>query len=186
MIDQTAVEISLSAATTEALEQELKDRSEALSRHQARFAQVRDELKRRRETKDEQPPMQVVTIESQQKADVDLNRTLALKVPEMEDQQAKLVVEAEIAKAAQREAEDRLALVIKHLPDKHDPKLKFSALEYGEHFICWPVPGDNSGHGGYLGTQRLFMKTGDLTASNGSGTESSMNANMNVIRITLK
>lgn len=54
-IDQTATEISLSVATTEALEQELKDRSEALSRHQARFAQVRDELKRRRETKDEQP-----------------------------------------------------------------------------------------------------------------------------------
>lgn len=116
-IDQTAAEISLSVATTEALEQELRDRSEALSRHQVRFALVRDELKRRRETKDEQPPMQVTTVESQQKVDADLNRTLTLKITEMEGQQAKLVVEAEIAKAAQREAEDRLALVAKTVRD---------------------------------------------------------------------
>lgn len=129
MIDQTAVEISLSVATTEALEQELKDRSEALSRHQARFTQVRDELKRRRETKDEQPPMQVTTVESKQKADADLSRTLALKVTEMEGQQAKLVVEAEIAKAAQREAEERLALIVKRLPTKREPMTRDAARE---------------------------------------------------------
>ncbi len=128
-IDQTATEIALNVATTEALEQELKDRSEALSRHQARFAQVRDELKRRRETKDEQPPMQVTTVESQQKADADLNQALALKVTEMEGQQAKLVVEAEIAKAAQREAEERLALVVKRLPQKREPMTREAAIE---------------------------------------------------------
>lgn len=144
MIDQTAVEISLSVATTEALEQELKDRSEALSRHQARFAQVRDELKRRREMKDEQPPMQVTTVESQQKADADLIRTITLKVTEMEGQQAKLVVEVEIAKAAQREAEERLALVVKRIPQKREPMTREVALElalkntpsYAEHVIA--------------------------------------------------
>jgi hypothetical protein len=67
-----------------------------------------------------------------------------------------------------------------------DQKLKFGALERGEHFICWPVPGDNSGHGGYLGAQRLLVKTGELTASNGSGIESSMNAKMDVIKVLLR
>jgi hypothetical protein len=67
-----------------------------------------------------------------------------------------------------------------------DQKLKFSALECGEYFICWPVPGDNSGHGGYLGAQRLWVKTGELTASNGSESESSMIAKMNVIKILLR
>ncbi len=64
-----------------------------------------------------------------------------------------------------------------------DQKLKFGALEFGEHFICWPVPGDNSGHGGYLVAQRLLVKTGDLTASRGDGVESSMNAQMDVIKV---
>lgn len=65
-------------------------------------------------------------------------------------------------------------------------KLKFGALECGEYFICWPVAGDNSGHGGYLGAQRLLVKTGELTAKNGSGSESSMNAKMDVIKILLQ
>jgi hypothetical protein len=67
-----------------------------------------------------------------------------------------------------------------------DQKLKFGTLERGEHFICWPVPGDNSGHGGYLGAQRLLVKTGELTACNGSGIESSMNAKMDVIKVLLR
>lgn len=67
-----------------------------------------------------------------------------------------------------------------------NPKLKFGDLMRGEHFICWPVPGDNSSHGGYLGAQRLFVKTGELTACSGSGIESSMNMNMNVIKILLQ
>jgi len=67
-----------------------------------------------------------------------------------------------------------------------DHKLKFGALERGEHFICWPTPGDNSGHGGYLDAQRLFVKTGELTANNGSGIESSMNAKMDVIKVLLR
>lgn len=65
-----------------------------------------------------------------------------------------------------------------------DQKLKFNDLKCGEHFICWPVPGDNSGHGGYLGATRLFVKTGDLTADSGNGS-SSMHAKMTVIKIQL-
>lgn len=64
-----------------------------------------------------------------------------------------------------------------------DQKLKFGAMVCGEHFICWPTPGDDSGHGGYLGTQRLLTKTGELTAVNGRGIESSMNAKMDVIKV---
>jgi hypothetical protein len=67
-----------------------------------------------------------------------------------------------------------------------DQKLNFGALERGEYFICWPLPGDNSGHGGYLGAQRLLVKTGELTASNGSGIESSMHAKMKVIKVLLR
>jgi hypothetical protein len=64
-------------------------------------------------------------------------------------------------------------------------KLKFGALERGEHFICWPVSGDNSGHGGYLSAQRLLVKTGELTANNSSGIESAMNTKMDVIKVLL-
>jgi len=67
-----------------------------------------------------------------------------------------------------------------------DQKLKFGALARGEHFIYWPVSGDNAGHGGYLGAQRLFVKTGELTANSGSGIESSMNAKTDVIKVVLR
>ena len=67
-----------------------------------------------------------------------------------------------------------------------DHQLKFGALERGEYFICWPVSGDNSGHGGYLGAQRLLVKTGELTANTGSGSEASMNAKMDVIKVLLR
>lgn len=116
-------------STTEELEAELKVLSERIAVDPLRFQQVRDELKRRRETKDEQPPMQVTTVESQQKVDADLSRTLALKVTEMEGQQAKLVIEAEIAKAAQREAEERLALVVKRPSAGCEPMTRAAALE---------------------------------------------------------
>lgn len=38
-------------------------------------------------------------------------------------------------------------------------KLKFKDLKDGEIFIVFPSPGDNSGHGGYLGTHHMFQKT---------------------------
>ena len=39
------------------------------------------------------------------------------------------------------------------------PRLTFGDLEPGDHFIGFPLPGDDSGHGGYLGAHRLFVKT---------------------------
>lgn len=73
-------------------------------------------------------------------------------------------------------------------------KSKFGDLAVGEHFVCWPIPGDNHGHGGYLGQHRLFVKTGDMSpantphsgvARNGSGTESTFPKSMPVIRVVL-
>lgn len=40
-----------------------------------------------------------------------------------------------------------------------EAKLTFGDLQVGDFFIVFPQPGDNSGHGGYLGAQALFRKT---------------------------
>ncbi len=37
--------------------------------------------------------------------------------------------------------------------------LTFGDLKVGESFIGFPLPGDNSGHGGFKGTSRIFLKT---------------------------
>lgn len=37
-------------------------------------------------------------------------------------------------------------------------KLTFGDLEKGDKFICFPTDGDNSGHGGYLGSQNVYIK----------------------------
>ncbi len=100
---------------TEELEAELKRCSEMIENHQFRFHRVREELKRRREAGDEQP----VPLTKEQQAmrntelQAKLDNNLILKITAMETEQAKLVIEAETAKAAQREAESRLALVVK-------------------------------------------------------------------------
>lgn len=47
-----------------------------------------------------------------------------------------------------------------------DQKLKFSALEHGDRFICWPLPGNNSGHG--------------------NGVETTIDASMDVIKVLLR
>lgn len=112
-IDQTAIEMADFTTSTETLEAELRERSEALSRHQARFQQVRDELARRRAAKDDQPTPETdeqrTQTEQQRVARVD--NSLVLKITTMELQQAELVVEAEIAKAGRLEAERRLGLL---------------------------------------------------------------------------
>jgi len=102
------------SANTEKLEAELKDISAQLETGKLRFQHVREELKRRRETKDEQPPMKVVTVESQRQADADLSSNLVLKITAMETEQARLVVDAEIFRSQRDEALERLALVCKH------------------------------------------------------------------------
>ena len=37
-------------------------------------------------------------------------------------------------------------------------KLTFGDLEVGDKFIGFPSDGDNSGHGGHLGSHNVFMK----------------------------
>ena len=44
-------------------------------------------------------------------------------------------------------------------PHPSSPRLTFGDLQPGDHFIGFPLPGDDSGHGGYLGAHRLFVKT---------------------------
>lgn len=112
---------------TEDLEAELKQLSNSittdrnkLTDDQSLFQSITVELKNRRETKDEQPvPTITPTKEEALARENDRlreeNRQLVLKVISMESEQAKLVVEAEVAKALQREAEDRLSLVAKHI-----------------------------------------------------------------------
>lgn len=38
-------------------------------------------------------------------------------------------------------------------------KLRFGDLKPGDFFIAFPTDGDNSGHGGYLGSSNVFLKT---------------------------
>jgi len=37
-------------------------------------------------------------------------------------------------------------------------KLTFGELKVGDKFIAFPLPGDDSGHGGFKGTHHIFMK----------------------------
>lgn len=104
---------------TEKLEAELRTLSDLLEEGKGRFHAVREELRRRHTVKDEQPAPSVVLTPDQalhEQLDREVKVTMGLtnKLIAMEAEQAKLVVEAEIAKAAQREAEDRLALLAKH------------------------------------------------------------------------
>lgn len=48
-------------------------------------------------------------------------------------------------------------------PEAHrrrtEQKCTFGELNIGDHFICFPLPGDNSGHGGYRVEHFVFVKT---------------------------
>lgn len=66
-----------------------------------------------------------------------------------------------------------------------DQKLEFGELQVGDHFIGFPLPGDNSGHGGYLKGHRLFVKTDREHARDGRGEESHMPVGMFVVKVLL-
>lgn len=91
---------------TEALE--LRELSARIAADPPRFQAVREELARRRKERD-----------------------LSLKITMMEVEQAKLVVEAEIAKAAQREAEERLAVLARNRASRA-PLTREQAHEIGK------------------------------------------------------
>jgi hypothetical protein len=102
---------------TDTLENELRELSQQLEIGKTRFNDVREELRRRHEAGNDQPKPVELTND-QRREDEELNAARALnvmtnKIIAMEVEQAKLVVEAEVAKAAQREAETRLALLAK-------------------------------------------------------------------------
>lgn len=101
--------------STDALEDQLKTLSARIASDPLRFDEIRAELAFRRRTKDEQPTptlRQAGDAERERKEDAaKLNTALTLKITAMEAEQAKLVLEVEAAKAAQREAEDRLAII---------------------------------------------------------------------------
>jgi hypothetical protein len=103
------------SGTTEALEAELKTLSERIATDPLRFQQVRTELKRRRETRDEQPTPETndERAEREGRAQRDLDKILTLKIIAMEAEQAKLVVEAELFKSQRDESAARLALLAK-------------------------------------------------------------------------
>jgi|GEM_PF-1685979 len=70
-----------------------------------------------------------------------------------------------------------------------DGKLTFGELGVGDKFIAFPTPGDNSGHGGFLGTRWIFRK---IKKMNGKcenavrcrfSSSSSFDENSKVIRI---
>lgn len=127
----------LPTKATEDLEVELSALSasitadaEKLTDNRSLFQSIGAELKRRRETKDEQPAPTIrpasreEALERENSRLTDQNRVLVLKVIEMESEQAKLVVEAEIAKAATREAQERLAMIAKVFKRDVDGVLK--------------------------------------------------------------
>jgi hypothetical protein len=50
-------------------------------------------------------------------------------------------------------------LMLQDLSEK--AKLSFGDLKEGDKFIGFPLPGDNSGYGGYKGTHYIYVKTTD-------------------------
>jgi len=68
---------------------------------------------------------------------------------------------------------------------KHEPKLTYGELKRGDKFIAFPLPGDNEGHGGYLGAHALFVKTGLTAIRVASGRVSDFPNEMDVIKVLL-
>lgn len=85
--------------------------------------------------------------------------------------------------AARDEVAAYLTSCFEALTGTNDTKLTFGELAPLERFICWPQPGDNSGHGGYLGSCRIFRKIDDTAARAEHGTTSTLPSTIPVIRI---
>lgn len=62
--------------------------------------------------------------------------------------------------------------------------LTFGELGEGDHFISFPLDGDDSGHGGFRAGSRLFTKLDDECARAGNGTSiSRMPATMRITKV---
>lgn len=64
--------------------------------------------------------------------------------------------------------------------------LTFGELAMREHFVGFPVDGDDSGHGGFCGTHNVFVKTSPNEAMNiTSHALSQFPEKMQVLRLNL-
>lgn len=106
--------MSMNEIETEKLESELSELSARMSSDPIRFQDVRDELRRRREgnigTVNDQPPPKVTTHDELLAEARQTIATLTTKIISMESEQAKLVIEAEMARADAVEIQRRLTL----------------------------------------------------------------------------
>lgn len=57
------------------------------------------------------------------------------------------------------ETASRLKASLMEMPDECFEPLTFGELKVGQTFISLPLPGDNSGHGGFRGAHYIFSKT---------------------------
>ena len=120
--------IATKIKSTDALEAELAalsnkitNAANQLTDDKSLFETIRVELKNRRAEKDEQPPPDIrpatreAALELKNEHLSRENKVLILKITEMESEQAKLVIEIQLANFARQQAEERLALVAKHI-----------------------------------------------------------------------
>jgi hypothetical protein len=98
---------------------------------------------------------------------------------------------------------DELAKMVKTMKPKtrstpeFEVKLTFGELNVGDRFIGFPLPGDNEGHGGYLGGQFIWKKTESRSsgamvpvssgaAVNGRGVVSHFPYTMDVVKVLIE
>lgn len=62
---------------------------------------------------------------------------------------------------ASKAAKDLKKIFVKEPADCFEPPT-FGELRVYDKFICFPLPGDNSGHGGFRGMFRIFTKAHPL------------------------
>jgi len=55
------------------------------------------------------------------------------------------------------------------MPAEFFEPLTFGELEKYDRFICLPSPGDNHGHGGFRGTEYVFVKTEQIVTEAAPG-----------------
>lgn len=67
-------------------------------------------------------------------------------------------------------------------PKEASPRLTFGDLKRGDKFISFPVDGDNQGHGGYLGSEYLFVVTQEARAMRGGDPANKVGLAINISR----
>lgn len=55
------------------------------------------------------------------------------------------------------------------MPDECFEPLTFGELKVGQKFVGFPLPGDNSGHGGFRGAHYIYTKTHEVVTEAAPG-----------------